>query len=97
MHNLTGWIWRILSAHAACAMKKGKSPKVTSCGLFNFEGDGLKFTPVHIVRVLSFLFFSEGDGLLLNLLKKTQIFGSSSFFIHITYYGKVANFLIFVA
>ena len=35
----------------------------------------------------------EGDKLHLNLLKKTQLFGSSSFVIHMTYSGKVANFL----
>ena len=36
----------------------------------------------------------EGDGFHLNLLKK--IYGSSSFFIHTTYNGKVDNFLKFV-
>jgi hypothetical protein len=30
----------------------------------------------------------EADGLHLNSLKKTQIFKSNSFIIHITYYGK---------
>ena len=75
VHNLTAWIWKNLSAHVACSMKEGKSPKMTSCGPSNFEGDILH----------------------LNLLKKTQFFGSSSFVIHITYYGKVANFLKFMA
>ena len=31
----------IISAHVACSMKKVKSPKMTSCGPCNFEGDGL--------------------------------------------------------
>ena len=35
----------------------------------------------------------EGDGLHLNLLIKLQFFGSNSFLIHITCYGKVTNFL----
>ena len=39
----------------------------------------------------------EGDGLHLNLLKKPQIFGSSSFVVQIKYYGKVVNFVKFVA
>ena len=39
---------------------------------------------------------SKDDGLDLNLLKKTQILGISSFVIHIRYYGKIANFLEFV-
>ena len=69
VHNLTGWIWKKLSAHDACSMKKGKSPKMTSCGPSNFEANGLH----------------------LNLLKKTQFFGSGSFVIHITYYDKVSN------
>ena len=56
-------------------MKKGKSPKLISCGPSNFEGDGLH----------------------LNLLKKTQVFGSGSFVILMTYYGQVANCLEFVA
>jgi hypothetical protein len=64
-----------MSAHVACSMKKEESPKMISCGPFNFEADGLH----------------------LNFLKKTQILGSSSFLIHITYNGKVANFLVFGA
>ena len=39
----------------------------------------------------------EGDMLHLNLLTKTQIFRGGSVFIHITYYGKVANYPKFVA
>jgi hypothetical protein len=35
----------------------------------------------------------KGDGLHLNLLKKNQMLGSSSLFIHLTYYDKVVNFL----
>ena len=64
-----------LSGHVASSMAKAKSPKMTSCGPSNVEGDGL-----HLI-----------------VLKKTQFFGSSPFVIHITYYGKVANFLTFVA
>ena len=75
MHNLTKWFWKIFSAYVACSMKKDKSPKLTSCGPSNLEGDGLH----------------------LNFLKKTQVFGSSSFVILITYDDKVANFLVFVA
>ena len=78
VHNLTRWIWgkkETLNAHVTCSMKKGKSPKMTSCGPSNFEGDGLH----------------------LDLLLETQISGSSSFVIHITYHGKVSNFLEFVA
>ena len=37
----------------------------------------------------------EGNGLHLNLLKKPQIFGSSSFVIHTTYYDKIVSFLKF--
>jgi hypothetical protein len=39
----------------------------------------------------------EGDGFNLKMLKKTPIFGTSSFVIHITCHGKVANSLNFVA
>ena len=39
----------------------------------------------------------ESEGFHVKLLLKSRIFGSSSFFIHITYYGKVANFQNFVA
>ena len=56
VHNLTNEFEEKTSAHIACSMKKGKSPKMTSCGPSNFEGDRLH----------------------LNLLKKLQIFGSSS-------------------
>ena len=63
-----------IRADVAFSMKKGKSPKMTSCGPSNFEDDKLD----------------------LNLLKKTHVFVISSFVIHITYYGKVVNFLKFV-
>ena len=29
--NLTRWIWKEISAHVDCSMKKGKSPTMTSC------------------------------------------------------------------
>ena len=70
MYNLAIRIRKEHNAHVACSMKKGKWPKMTSCGPSIFEGDGL-----HV-----------------NLLKNTQNYGSSSAVIHITYYGKVANF-----
>ena len=41
VHNLTILIWKEMSAHVSCSMKKGESPKLTSCGPSNFEGDGL--------------------------------------------------------
>jgi hypothetical protein len=37
--NSTRWIWK-KNAHVDCFMKKGKSPKRTSYGPSNFEGDG---------------------------------------------------------
>ena len=39
VHNLTGWSWKNSCAHFACSMQKGKSPKMTSCGPSNIEGD----------------------------------------------------------
>jgi hypothetical protein len=42
VHNLTGWIWKRMSAHVAYSMKKGKSSKMTPCGSSNSEGDKLR-------------------------------------------------------
>ena len=41
VHNLTSWIWKIMSSHVACSMKKTESSKMTSYGPSNFEGDKL--------------------------------------------------------
>ena len=55
LHNLTRWFWK-LSAHVASSIKMGISPKMTSCGPSNFEGDGL-----HLILPKKIQFFGSNS------------------------------------